>query len=134
MLIPLMIREGKLDAAEGYLQALPADSPKRADAEIKMGQAMWGAYLRGMQEMRGWEADPATAPPGADVGGQERDLEPLRDRPRRPWRTAVSRLQTGGDAPANPPAAAALSLAQIYVDTGQADKAMACWRIPEWVR
>jgi hypothetical protein len=48
-LIPFMIQAGDLDAAERYLTEIPEDSPKRGDAEIKTGQAMWSAYLRGMQ-------------------------------------------------------------------------------------
>lgn len=128
-LIPFMIREGKLDDAERYLQGIPVDSPKRGDAEIKTGQAMWGAYLRGMQEIRGWEADQATIPAGVDVAAKKASLEQLKARAQKVLMDGVSRMAQAATV-SESLAVAALSLAQIFVDTDQTAKAVALLEDP----
>ena len=123
MLIPLLIREGQLDVAESYLQAAPPDSPQRADTELRMGQALWGAYRKGMQELRQWAADPAAVPAGTDTVAKQAALQQLRTRAQGILAERVTRMQQSGTVNASA-ATAALSLAQIYLDTGQVDRAV----------
>ena len=42
----LAIRSGELDKASEYLSQIPDDSPQRAEADLKNGQALWAAYLK----------------------------------------------------------------------------------------
>ena len=48
-LVPFMINSGQLDKAQGYIDMMPEDSPRRGEAELKTGQAMWGTYIRDSQ-------------------------------------------------------------------------------------
>jgi hypothetical protein len=41
----IAIREKDLDQAAEYLSRIPADSPRRSEADIKAGQALWSSYL-----------------------------------------------------------------------------------------
>jgi len=121
-LIPFMIQAGDLDMAEKYLADIPEDSPKRGDAEIKTGQAMWSSYLKGMQDIRKWEKD-GTTPEGVDVSGKKATLDELKGRAQTILSAGVSRMQKAGGV-TEASVTAALSLAQIYVDTAQIDKAV----------
>ena len=40
---------GNLDAARGLLEKLPPDSPRRADAELTLGRALWAKHLQAMR-------------------------------------------------------------------------------------
>jgi hypothetical protein len=122
-LIPFMIQAGNLDAAERYLTEIPADSPKRGDAEIKTGQAMWSAYLRGMARQRKIASGDEEPPPQFDPQADQQQLEELKDRAQRILVDGIARMQQGG-AVTEVSLAAALSLAQLYVDTDQAAKAI----------
>lgn len=127
-LIPFMINRGKLDQAEQYLAQIPADSPQRGDAELKTGQAMWAAYLTGMAELHKWRRpveDGGEAPPvGVDLAQREQDLEQLKQRAQKTLADGVERMRQANKIDRTL-AAAVLSLAQIYVDTNQAPKAIA---------
>lgn len=123
-LIPFMIQAGDLDAAERYLADIPEDSARRGDAEIKTGQAMWSAYLRGMQRKRRIESGDEQPPEGFDLDAEQENLEELKDRAQRILVAGIQRMQANGTA-SEVSVAAALSLAQLYVDTGQADQAIA---------
>lgn len=123
-LIPFMIQAGDLDAAERYLADIPEDSARRGDAEIKTGQAMWSAYLRGMQRKRRIESGDEQSPEGFDLDAEQENLEELKDRAQRILVAGIQRMQANGTA-SEVSVAAALSLAQLYVDTGQADQAIA---------
>lgn len=122
-LIPFMIQAGDLDAAERYLADIPEDSAKRGDAEIKTGQAMWSAYLRGMQRQRRIESGDEEPPADDDPASEQQKLEELKNRAQRILVAGIQRMQTNGAAN-EISVTAALSLAQLYVDTGQADQAI----------
>lgn len=122
-LIPFMIQAGDLDMAEKYLNDIPEDSAKRGDAEIKTGQAMWGAYLRGMQELRKWERGDEPMPDGVDVEAKKTTLNQLKGRAQTILANGVQRMQQAGGI-TDATVTATLSLAQIYVDTEQVDKAV----------
>jgi hypothetical protein len=126
-LIPFMIQAGKLDAAEAYLNDIPEDSPKRGAAEIKTGQAMWSAYLKGMSDLRQQEEEASqegAAPISVDVAAEKQKLEELKQRAQSILEGGVNRMTASGKVDEST-ATAALSLSQIYVDTDQTDKAVA---------
>ena len=122
-LVPLMIKAGKLDAAEKYLNDIPPDSPKRGEAEIKTGQAMWSEYLKGMQEIRKWESGEEAKPDNVDLAAKKATLDQVKARAQKILEDGVKRMKGTGKVDESA-ATASLSLAQIYVDTGQADKAV----------
>ena len=51
-LIPFLVKAGKLDQAQDMVKKLAEDSPQRAMAELKTGQALWMNYLFGMKQVR----------------------------------------------------------------------------------
>ena len=122
-LVPLMIKAGKLEEAEKYLNDIPPDSPKRGEAEIKTGQAMWSEYLQGMQEIRKWESGEEAKPEGVDLAAKKAALDQIKGRAQKILEDGVTRMKGTGKVDESA-ATASLSLAQIYVDTGQADKAV----------
>jgi tetratricopeptide (TPR) repeat protein len=105
------------------LNDIPADSPKRGEAEIKTGQAMWSEYLQGMQAMRKWESGEEAKPEGVDLAAKKATLEQIKARAQKTLEDGVARMKATGKVDESA-ATASLSLAQIYVDTGQADKAV----------
>ena len=123
-LVPLMIKAGNLDAAEKYLNDIPVDSPKRGKAEIKTGQAMWSEYLKGMQEIRKWESGEEIKPDNVDLAAKKTALDQVKTRAQKILEDGVARMKATAKVDESA-ATASLSLAQIYVDTGQADKAVA---------
>jgi hypothetical protein len=122
-LVPLMIKAGKLEEAEKYLNDIPPDSPKRGEAEMKTGQAMWSAYLLGMQDIRKWENGEEVKPEGVDLAAKKAALDQIKARAQKILEDGVTRMKGTGKVD-EAAATASLSLAQIYVDTGQADKAV----------
>ena len=123
-LIPFMIREKKLKEAQEYLAKIPADSPHRGSAELKLGQALWASYLASATELRQWEQDPTKMPAGTDLAARKQELETLKTQAQKTLQDGVARMQESGEM--NPiGATAVLSLAQVLVDTNQAEKAIA---------
>jgi hypothetical protein len=121
-LIPFMISTGQLAKAEAYLEEIPADSDARGGAELKTGQAMWAEYLRGQQQVRGWEQD--GLPNGVDLPARKKELAELKARAQTTLENGVARMKEIGTT--NPTFASAMfSLVQIYVDTNQPAKAIA---------
>lgn len=122
-LIPFMIREKKLQEAQDYLQQIPADSPHRGNAELKTGQALWASYLENSQQIRDWENDPTLMPEGTDLTARKAELVDLKTKAKQTLVDGVGRMQAAGNV--DPVmATAVLSLAQIYVDTNEANKAI----------
>lgn len=121
-LIPFAIREGELDKALGYLKLIPEDSLKRGQAELKTGQAFWGTFLQGSADVRKWENE--GVPEGEDIAAKKAELEDLKQKAQSTLADGVTRMRERGKI-SQTLATAVLSLSQIYVDTGQADKAVA---------
>ena len=94
-----------------------------------MGQALWARYLESSKEVRDWENGEQPLPEGTDLEARKQELESLSRRLGRPWRTASSGC--GRAAREQVLATAVLSLAQIYVDMGEAAKAVRCLKIPK---
>jgi hypothetical protein len=122
-LIPFMIREHKLQEAQDYLAQIPEDSPHRGSAELKTGQALWANYLEESRQLRAWESGAEPAPEGQDLAARRQELEELKSKAKETLSGGVSRMQMNADiSPVL--TAAALSLAQIYVDTNEPQKAV----------
>ena len=48
-LLNFAITDRRLDDALGYLNRIPADSPRRGQSDLYAGQALWAAYLKAVQ-------------------------------------------------------------------------------------
>jgi hypothetical protein len=129
-LIPFMIREKRLADAQNYLDKIPADSPHRGTAELKTGQALWGAYLDGSRELREWETKPETQPEGSDLAKKKAELKTLKDKAKSTLIAGVERMKAGTEISPTV-ATAVLSLVQIYVDTDEAVKAVELMEDPK---
>lgn len=115
LLLQISITEEQLDKALEYLGKIPADSPRRGDAELKAGQALWTSYLRTVRR------DEADRPPQAEI-------DKLRENARKMLEDGIKRsraaIDDGTATLTLTTAAAALSLAQIDIEAGQAKKAL----------
>ena len=129
-LIPFMIREKKLQEAQDYLAKIPPESPHRGSAELKTGQAMWASYLENSKQIRDWENNVVPTPEGTDLAARKKELEDLKTKAKQTLIDGVDRMQKGGEA-SQVMATAVLSLAQIYVDTNEAQKAVALLEDPK---
>ena len=120
-LVPFMINAGELERALEFVAKIPEASGKRGEAELKTGQARWGTYLKGLNEVLVWERD--GVPEGKDVAARKADLETYKTK-------AIEILATGYARVQQKPAAdktsalALLSLAQVYVESEQPQKAV----------
>jgi tetratricopeptide (TPR) repeat protein len=129
-LIPFMIKERQLARAQEYLDKIPLESAHRGTAELKTGQALWSSYLETSKLIRTWETGDATPPEGTDVAKKKADLEQLKTRAQQTLIDGVTRMQKQGEV-TPVVATAALSLAQIYVDTNQPTKSTALLEDPK---
>jgi len=121
-LIPFMINSGELDRAQEFLAKLPESSPKRGDAELKTGQAMWSMYLRESQKLRQLERDGNRS--GVDLADERAKLNELRSQATGLLASGFGRLGAG-TAPETSVVTALLSLAQAYLESQQAAQAVA---------
>lgn len=113
LLLQVAVGEDKLDKAMEYLAKIPEDSPRRGDADLKAGQALWASYLRAARS--------AERPP-------QDQLDKMVETARKLLADGIKRSRVAveaGTAAVSPTmATATLSLAQIDVESGQADKAI----------
>ncbi len=122
-LIPFMIRAKKLDEAQAYLAKIPTDSPQRPIAELKTGQALWASYLESSKQIRDWESGSEPPPQEVNLAQRKEELESLKSKARQTLVDGVERMRKDGEM-SKVLATAMLSLAQIYVDTSEAGKAI----------
>jgi hypothetical protein len=107
----------QLDKAVEYLAKISNNSPRRGQAELRAGQALWSAYLRSLQ------ASDNERP-------SEDELEALKKRAQEILAQGIARMEKAGDVDATL-AAAVLALAQICVETGQVEQAIAWLENPK---
>ena len=119
-LIPFMIQAGDLDKAMDYVAKVPEDSPVRGEAELKTGQAMWSRYLREVYDLKKAVAE---GNPPADKSAKEAELEELKTKAQEVLANGIERMRKAATVDSTL-ATAVLSLAQIYVDLAQYDKAL----------
>ncbi len=118
MLLSFALNQHDLNKAVEYLQLLPEASPRRVDAELRVGQALWATYLK------------ASLAPAAERPKPEQ-LEQFRAQSEKLLNAAVERTRKQGQATPTI-VAAMLSLTQIYVDKGENDKAAAILEDPQF--
>ena len=98
-LIPLLIGRGEVAKAREYVERMPAESTQRANAELRIGDALWRDYLVGMNEVRQWERD--VQDPGAakeelqaKIAARKPELEGLKSTALSILEPAVERMRT----------------------------------------
>ena len=109
-LLSFATTRGEWDQALEYLKKVSADSPRRGQAELRAGQALWSAYLRR-----------ANLP--QDERPPQDELDALKKQAQSVLEDGITRMEASGNVDATL-AAAVFALAQICVDTGQADAAI----------
>ncbi len=120
-LVPVMVNADQLDHAHTMTLQIPESSPRRGEAELVTGQAMWGKHLRLQQQIAAWEAE--AVPEEVDLEQQQTLLQELAAH-------ATELLSAGYDRLPEQPtvntsnATALLSLAQAYVASSQHGKAV----------
>jgi hypothetical protein len=107
-----MIRNGRLDEAEDYLQRIPETSTRRGEAELRTGQALWNEYLASIQKQRDAAADKSNA----------EQLEKMKQRSQALLTQGVERMRKADPSPLL--IQAVLALAQSYIDANQAAAAL----------
>lgn len=117
----LSIRNNELPKAVEYLNRIRPDSPRRGDADLKAGQALWSAYQASMR------APSEDRPPQAELDQQLAEAQAVLERGVQNMR---ERLAAGGELTYTL-LAAELSLAQLLVDTAQPDQAITLLERPE---
>lgn len=117
-MLNFMVVEHQFDKALEYLGKISANSPRRGQAELRAGQAIWSAYLRALQE-------PADKRPSTE------QLDQLKKLAQDILAKGIARLEKGDSVDATL-AAAVLALAQIYVETGQPAKAITWLENPKF--
>lgn len=114
MLIRTAISDRDTERAAKYLENIADDSPQRGEAELMTGQALWAAYLR------------ATRLPDEERPDQE-ELDKLVEQAKTTLETGIKRMRKpvdeGGEV-SSTLVTAVLSLAQIYIDSGQPEEAV----------
>lgn len=122
-LIPFIAESGDLDRARAGIEKIPANSPQRGEVELKVGRAIWAAYRGGLSELRKWQRE--GAPAGVDLKAKQEQLDQWKQQAQQTLAAGFDRVR--GDAAEDVDAAlvlAALSLAQVYVETQQAPEAV----------
>ncbi len=120
-LIRVVLADGDLAAAHGYLAELPENSPRRGEGELIIGQALWADYVR------------SAVLPAEERPAQE-DLDRLVTRAREALEGGVARMRRSVEAGGTISytlAASVLALAQIEIGTGQPAAAAAWLDDPE---
>lgn len=121
LLADIAIREKDLSRAVEYLDKIPAESPRRSEADLKAGQALWGHYVSSSRL-------PEEDRPAKDI------LDGLVKRAQEILEKGIDRMRAGITEAVQVPynlAAAEMTLAQIYVGANAPDKAVAVLEKPD---
>lgn len=113
MLIDTAVDNRDVAKAMEFLNNIPVESPKRAQAELRTGEALWRAYAQ------------AANLQGADRPPQEQ-LDKMVKQAQEILEQGIARMRKSvesGSEVTYPLVYSVLSLANIYVGTGQSDKA-----------
>ncbi|MBB73304.1 MAG: hypothetical protein CMJ75_02190 [Planctomycetaceae bacterium] len=121
-LIEFSIRDGKVSQAREYLAKIPEDSQARGPAELKTGRAIWYQFLRENQQLSRWQRE-GVVPAGIDPAARKQELTGLRDQAQQVLSAGIQRMRGKGSVD-GVLATAALSLAQVYSQTGQSVAAL----------
>ena len=110
MLVNFAIQRNKVEEAVQYLEKISADYANRGKTELKVGQEMWRKYLR-LSKAEGADRIPPA------------DLEALKEQAMGTLIKGIDRMREKEEV-SSTVTAAMYSLAQIYLDTGQIEKAV----------
>jgi hypothetical protein len=102
---------GKVERAAEYLNKIPADSPRRGQAELRAGQALWSQYLKALRQ-------PESERPPAE------QLAALRKQAREVLEGGIERVKKAGAVPDATLATAVFSLAQLLLEADEPGKAI----------
>jgi tetratricopeptide (TPR) repeat protein len=116
-LLNFALADRRLDDALGYLNRIPADSPRRGQSDLFAGQALWAAYLKAVQ-----------AP--ADERPPQEELDRFKSQARQVLRDGFERIEKQGVEPTDALADGMLALAQVYLDNGEGQLAVATLENP----
>ena len=132
LLISFYINAGDYDKGVEILSQIKDDSPRRPDAEIKLGQALWNKYLRTMQQQRERKAVEASgsSTAGPDDEKTKKELDALAKQSQEVLEHGIAGLRKQ-DSANSQSVLAALSLAQLYVALSQPEKAAALLEDPK---
>lgn len=114
VLMAIAANERDVERTVEYLGKIPEDSPGRGNAELKAGQVLWSAYIEQSQAPEG------ERPPQAELDAMAAQAQSTLEKGIERMRANV---KEGAEIDATL-AAALLSLSQIYVMLGEAEKAV----------
>jgi tetratricopeptide (TPR) repeat protein len=110
-LLNFAIQERNINKVLEYLERIPADSPQRADSELRAGQALWASYLK------------ASRLPEEERPGEE-ELNRIKKQAAEILEKGATRLKETQQ-PSPVVVAGIVSLGQILIDSGSPEKAIA---------
>ncbi|MCE9545120.1 MAG: hypothetical protein K8T25_06335 [Planctomycetia bacterium] len=112
VLMNFALDDGRLDRAQEQLKRIPANSPRRSEAGLRIGLTLWRDYLLALRKPI------AKRPPQEQLTKMRGEIERLLS-------AGVERVQQSTTIVADPTlVAAVLSLAQLYVDSGRPELAL----------
>lgn len=114
-LIEVAVKDQQPKLAMEYLAKIPGDSPRRGNAELMLGQSLWGDYLRAARR------EEAERPPQAELDQMAATARQTLDDGLKRMRAAI---EAGSGDVTSTIALATYSLAQIYLESGQAAQAL----------
>jgi cellulose synthase operon protein C len=139
-LIRFAIDEGDYDKARKIIEQTPADSLARISGEAKLGQSLWAKYLRTMQQIHEQKAAAAgdktaatssgASTPTADDPQTKRNLDAMLKQAEQSLQVGIDGLRKQ-DMVDERAVLAALSLSQLELNAGHADKAVALLEDPK---
>ena len=122
ILMSVAANERQLDKTLEYLGKVAPDSPRRGELELKAGQALWAAYL---DSARKEDAERPT----------QEQLNEMVAKAKETLEKGVERMRAAVDAGTSDVgvtlASAALSLGQVYLESGDDEKAVALLNDPK---
>ncbi len=135
LLIGFYINAGDYDKGAEILSHIKDDSPRRPDAEMKFGQALWNKYLRTMQQMREQKsaAGAASAEDSAEDARLKKELDALAKQSQEVLEHGIAGLRKQGQINSQT-VLAALSLRSFISRSRSPTKPSPCWKIPNSVR
>ncbi len=127
LLVNLYTSTGEYDKASAALNRLPENSPARTEAQLKYGQALWGKYLRTLQQSREQKAATNSS---FDDPKTKQELDALSKEAQTALESGVAGLRKLDDV-TDRGVVATVSLAQLYENASQSDKAITLLEDPK---
>jgi tetratricopeptide (TPR) repeat protein len=121
-IIPFVIRDGEFDRVVAGLERIPESSPQRGDLELKVGRALWSAYRQGMSDLRREEREVGAT--SSDTSERRAELETWKNQAQQVLANGWNRVRAKDAGINESLAMGVLYLAQVYIDSQQADEAI----------